>query len=75
MDDKVSMQDLESCLNVMIRSEIPHMRLISDEKLTALKEWMRILAKVIFFLSSYLVPLKSFGFRKLSGHLYCKRFS
>jgi hypothetical protein len=41
------MQDLESSLNVMIRSEIPHSKLINGEKLDALKEWMRILANVI----------------------------
>ena len=49
MNDQITMQDLESSLNVMIRSEIPHAKLISGDKLVALREWMRILAKVKLF--------------------------
>lgn len=44
--DKVYMQDLESGLHLMIRSDISHSGLISGPKMAALKEWIRILAKV-----------------------------
>ena len=40
------MQDLESSLNVIFRHEIPHQKLISGEKLSALKQWINVLAKV-----------------------------
>lgn len=40
------MQDLESNLNVMLRSEITHVKLISGEKFKTLKEWLRVLSKV-----------------------------
>ena len=44
------MQDLESSLNVMIRSEIPRSKLINGEKLDALKEWIRVLSAVIYLM-------------------------
>lgn len=40
------MQDLESGLSLMLRSDISHYKIISGEKFIALKEWIRILAKV-----------------------------
>ena len=43
------MQDLESGLNLMLRSDISHSKMISGEKFDALKEWIRILAKVGLF--------------------------
>ena len=64
MNDQISMQDLESSLNVMIRSEIPHMKLISDEKLSALKEWTRILAKVSFLSVKFNLIQFFFWFKK-----------
>jgi hypothetical protein len=38
------MQDLESSLSVMLRSEIAHMKTIQGEALGALKKWIRLLA-------------------------------
>lgn len=46
MENRVYMQDLESSLNVMLRSEIGHHKAIDGEALVALKEWLRILNKV-----------------------------
>lgn len=46
-ENKLHMQDLESGLNQMLRSEISHSKLIGGAKLKALKEWMRVLSKVI----------------------------
>lgn len=46
MDNRVYMQDLESSLNVMLRSEIGHHKAIDGEALVALREWMRVLNKV-----------------------------
>lgn len=40
------MQDLESGLHMMLRSDISHAKLISGKKLEALREWINILAKV-----------------------------
>jgi hypothetical protein len=40
------MPDLESGLHLMLRSDISHTRMISGRKMEALKEWIRILAKV-----------------------------
>lgn len=45
--DKVYMHDLESGLHLMLRSDISHSRTIGGHKLQALKEWMRVLAKVM----------------------------
>jgi thiol oxidase len=39
------MQDLESALHLLIRSDITHTKLISDKKLKALKDWISVLAK------------------------------
>lgn len=44
--DKVYMQDLESGLHLIIRSDISHSRIITGHKFDALKEWLRILVKV-----------------------------
>lgn len=46
MKNIVYMQDLESGLHYMLRSEITRLTPISGEKLTVLKEWLRILVKV-----------------------------
>lgn len=40
------MQDLESGLHLMLRSDIAHSKLISGKKLTALRVWINILASV-----------------------------
>ena len=40
------MKDLESGLNVMLRSDIGNFKAINGEKLNALKEWLRVLNKV-----------------------------
>ena len=40
------MQDLESGLHLIIRSDISHSRIITGHKFDALKEWLRILVKV-----------------------------
>ena len=40
------MKDLESGLNIMLRSDIGNFKSISGEKLDALKEWLRILKNV-----------------------------
>ena len=42
------MQDLESGLSYMLRSEVSLIKFISGEKLLALKEFLRILVKVGF---------------------------
>ena len=44
--DKVYMQDLEAGLNLLIRSDIAHSKLISGKKLAALREWINLLANV-----------------------------
>lgn len=44
------MQDLESGLHLIIRSDISHSRIITGHKFDALKEWLRILVKVISLL-------------------------
>lgn len=46
IEDKVYMQDLESGLTMMIRSDIAHSKLISGKKLAALRDWISILVKV-----------------------------
>ena len=40
------MNDLESGLNIMLRSDIGNFKSISGDKLEALKEWLRILKNV-----------------------------
>lgn len=47
MDNRVFMHDLESGLNLMLRNDISRSKLITGEKLKALKEWLRVLVKVI----------------------------
>ena len=42
---KIYMQDLESGLTIMLRSDIGNFKSITGEKLNALKEWLRILNK------------------------------
>ena len=49
IDDRVHMQDLESGLHLMLRSDIAHYKSISGVKLDALKEWLRVLTKVGLF--------------------------
>ncbi|RMZ97550.1 sulfhydryl oxidase 1-like [Brachionus plicatilis] len=43
---KMSMQDLETGLHLMIRNEIPHSSIILGEELYALRRWIRTLALV-----------------------------
>lgn len=45
VQDKVYMVDLESGLNYLLRSDIPSVKLITGEKMKALKKWMRVLAR------------------------------
>lgn len=44
--NKVYMQDLESSLNMIIRNEIPRTKLITGDKIDALKRWIDTLVKV-----------------------------
>lgn len=39
------MQDLESSLNVLLRSDIARLNVINGDKLEALKAWLRVLVK------------------------------
>lgn len=56
IDDRVHMQDLESGLHLMLRSDIAHFKSITGVKLDALKEWLRVLTKVdIFLILKYLL--------------------
>ena len=51
------MRDLESGLHIILRSDIGNFKSINGEKLSALKEWLRVLDKVyiVFFkLNCYL---------------------
>lgn len=48
--NKIYMLDLESSLNVMLRSEISHSQTFDEEKLTVLKQWVKTLAKVNIYL-------------------------
>ena len=45
------MRDLESGLHIILRSDIGNFKSINGEKLSALKEWLRVLDKVyiVFF--------------------------
>lgn len=45
MDNRIFMQDLESGLHLMLRNDIARLKLITGEKLKALKEWLRVLVK------------------------------
>jgi len=47
------MVDLESGLNIMLRSDIGNFKSINGEKLTALKEWLRILKTVTIKLYNF----------------------
>jgi hypothetical protein len=49
MDDRVFMQDLESGLHLMLRSDVARSKLITGEKMKALKDWLYVLAKVSQF--------------------------
>ena len=46
MKNIVYMQDLESGLHYMLRSEVSRLTPISGENLNILNEWLRILVKV-----------------------------
>ena len=46
MDERVYLQDLETALHLILRSDIAKVSLITGSKMIALKEWMRVLLKV-----------------------------
>ncbi len=48
MDNRIFMQDLESGLHLMFRNDIARFKLITGEKMKVLKEWLRILVKVVY---------------------------
>ena len=56
MDNRVFMHDLESGLTLMFRNDISRCKLITGEKLKALKEWLRVLVKVNIFY--FIISLK-----------------
>lgn len=44
--NKVFMQDLESSLNMILRYEVPRTKLITGDRIDALKKWLKTLVKV-----------------------------
>ena len=54
MDERVYLQDLETALHLILRSDIAKVSLITGSKMIALKEWMRVLLKVLIILCIFM---------------------
>lgn len=52
---KISMQDLETCLHLMLRNEIPQSGVMKGEELYALRRWIRTLAIVSYKLKILII--------------------
>jgi thiol oxidase len=67
MDERVYLEDLETALHFMLRSDVAKVSLITGSKMISLKEWIKVLLKVFFFS----IIIKNFC---LSAFLFFKYF-